>query len=38
VGTAPVVFPGGHGGFNRSEWEASDPDAFAATLREILSA
>ena len=38
LGTEPVVFPGGHGGFNRSEWEPSDPDAFAATLREILSA
>ena len=37
LGTAPVAFAGGHGGFNRSEWEPSDPDAFAATLREALA-
>jgi pimeloyl-ACP methyl ester carboxylesterase len=32
LGTSPVTFPGGHGGFLSGE-----PDAFAATLREILS-
>ena len=37
LGTTPVAFAGGHGGFNRSEWEPSDPDAFAATLREALT-
>jgi len=37
LGSEVVVFPGGHGGFNRSEWDpTSDPDAFAAKLREIL--
>jgi pimeloyl-ACP methyl ester carboxylesterase len=36
LGATPVVFPGGHGGFFTSEWEPSDPDAFAAKLREIL--
>ena len=36
LGGEVVKFPGGHGGFNRSEWEPSDPDAFAAKLREIL--
>jgi pimeloyl-ACP methyl ester carboxylesterase len=38
LGTDVVPFPGGHGGFNRSEWEPSDPDAFAAKLRAILDA
>ena len=38
LGTEPVKFPGGHGGFNKSEWEPSDPDAFAAKVREILDA
>ena len=38
LGTEPVAFPGGHGGFNRSEWEPSDPDAFAAKVHEILDA
>ncbi len=38
LGAEPVMFPGGHGGFNTSEWEPSDPAAFAATLREILDA
>lgn len=37
LGTQPVLFSGGHGGFNRSEWEPSDPDAFAATLRDALA-
>ena len=37
LGTTPVVFPGGHGGFNQSEWDpTSDPRAFAAKLREVL--
>jgi pimeloyl-ACP methyl ester carboxylesterase len=36
LGAQVVMFPGGHGGFNKSEWEPSDPDAFAAQLREIL--
>lgn len=37
LGSRPVAFAGGHGGFNRSEWEPSDPDAFAATLRGALA-
>jgi pimeloyl-ACP methyl ester carboxylesterase len=38
LGTAPVTFPGGHGGFMGGEHGiAGDPDAFAATLREVLS-
>jgi pimeloyl-ACP methyl ester carboxylesterase len=32
LGGQPVPFPGGHGGFG------SHPDAFAATLREVLAA
>jgi len=36
LGSTPVVFPGGHGGFGTSEWEPSDPDAFAAKLRDLL--
>ena len=37
LGLEVAVFPGGHGGFNRSEWDpTADPDAFAATLRQIL--
>jgi pimeloyl-ACP methyl ester carboxylesterase len=36
--TAPVIFPGGHGGFARNEYErTNDPDAFATTLRTILA-
>ncbi|WP_150245420.1 alpha/beta fold hydrolase [Nocardiopsis quinghaiensis] len=31
LGTAPVAFPGGHGGF------ADDPEGFAAVLRGVLS-
>jgi pimeloyl-ACP methyl ester carboxylesterase len=38
LGSTPVVFPGGHGGFFSSEWEPSDPPAFAAKLRELLDA
>jgi len=37
LGSEVAVFPGGHGGFNRSEWDpTADPDAFAAKLHEIL--
>jgi pimeloyl-ACP methyl ester carboxylesterase len=37
LGSEVIVFPGGHGGFNKSEWDpSSDPEAFAAKLREIL--
>ncbi|CAA9577634.1 MAG: hypothetical protein AVDCRST_MAG86-2368 [uncultured Truepera sp.] len=32
LGSAPVVFPGDHGGFS------SDPEAFASCLHEVLSA
>ncbi|WP_402463307.1 alpha/beta fold hydrolase [Isoptericola aurantiacus] len=38
LGTRPVVFPGDHGGFARSEWSPdNDPAAFAARLREVLA-
>jgi hypothetical protein len=33
-----VIFPGGHGGFLGGEFGyEGDPDAFAVTLREVLS-
>jgi len=39
LGTTPIVFPGGHGGFLPVEWgQGGDPDAFAARLREVLTA
>jgi pimeloyl-ACP methyl ester carboxylesterase len=39
LGTKPVIFPGGHGGFNKSEWDPSgDLEGFAAKLREVLAA
>jgi len=39
LGTVPVIFPGGHGGFMGGEYgQQGDPDAFAAKLREVLSA
>jgi pimeloyl-ACP methyl ester carboxylesterase len=39
LGTTPVVFPSGHGGFLGGEYgQRGDPDAFAATLREVLTA
>jgi pimeloyl-ACP methyl ester carboxylesterase len=39
LGTKPVIFPGGHGGFNKNEWDPSgDPEGFAAKLREVLAA
>ncbi len=38
LGTSPVVFPGGHDGFLGAEHGGSgDPDAFAATLRDVLA-
>ena len=39
LGTAPVVFPSNHGGFLGGEYGMrGDPDAFAATLRQVLAA
>ena len=38
LGTPPVTFPGGHDGFLGGEFgRTGKPDAFAATVREILS-
>jgi pimeloyl-ACP methyl ester carboxylesterase len=38
LGTTPVIFPSGHGGFLGGEYgQAGDPDGFAAKLREVLS-
>ena len=35
--SAPVAFPGGHGGFLGGEYgQTGEPDAFAATLRTVL--
>jgi pimeloyl-ACP methyl ester carboxylesterase len=37
LGTPPVTFPGDHGGFLGGEYgQTGEPDAFAATLHEIL--
>lgn len=37
LGTEPVTFPSGHGGFLGNEYgQPGDPDGFAATLREVL--
>jgi hypothetical protein len=37
LGTTPVTFPGDHGGFLGGEYgQTGEPDAFAATLREVL--
>jgi hypothetical protein len=37
LGTTPVTFPSGHGGFLGGEYgQAGEPDAFAAKLREVL--
>jgi pimeloyl-ACP methyl ester carboxylesterase len=37
LGTAPVTFPGGHDGFVGGEYGGmGEPDAFAATLRNVL--
>ncbi len=39
LGTQPVTFPGGHDGFLGTEYgRMGEPDAFAATLREVLGA
>jgi pimeloyl-ACP methyl ester carboxylesterase len=39
LGTAPVTFPGGHDGFAGGEYgRTGQPGAFAATLREVLTA
>jgi len=38
LGVAPVTFPGDHGGFMGGEYgQAGEPDAFAATLHEVLN-
>lgn len=38
IATAPVTFPGGHDGFLGGEYGGmGEPDAFAATLREVLA-
>lgn len=37
LGTVPVIFPSGHGGFLGGEYgQTGDPDGFAATLRQVL--
>lgn len=39
LGTAPVVFPDGHGGFLGNEYgQPGQPEAFAAALRGVLGA
>ena len=39
LGTKPVLFPSGHGGFLGGEYgQSGQPDAFAAKLREVLAA
>src|SRR6266704_267704 len=39
LGTEPVTFPSGHGGFLGGEYgQSGEPDAFAARLREVLTA
>ncbi|MDQ2964512.1 MAG: alpha/beta hydrolase [Chloroflexota bacterium] len=38
LGTNPVTFPSNHGGFLGGEYgQTGDPDAFAATLRQVLT-
>jgi len=38
LGTEPVVFPSGHGGFLGGEYgQTGEPDAFAAKLRQVLT-
>jgi pimeloyl-ACP methyl ester carboxylesterase len=38
LGTEPVIFPGGHGGFLGDEYgQPGDPEAFARALREVLA-
>ena len=37
LGTAPVVFPSGHGGFLGNEYgQPGQPEAFAAALHSVL--
>ena len=38
LGTEPVIFPSGHGGFMGGEYgqPGGEPEAFAAKLREVL--
>jgi hypothetical protein len=39
LGTDPVTFPSGHGGFLGGEYgQTGEPDAFAAKLREVVEA
>ena len=39
LGAPPVIFPGGHDGFLGGEYgQTGEPDAFAAKLREVLTA
>lgn len=39
LGTEPVIFPGGHGGFLGGEYgQSGKPDEFAAKLRAVLGA
>ena len=39
LGTKPVIFPSGHGGFLGDEdGQPGQPDAFAAKLRDVLAA
>jgi pimeloyl-ACP methyl ester carboxylesterase len=39
LGTTPIPFPSGHGGFLGGEYgQAGEPDAFADTLRRVLAA
>jgi pimeloyl-ACP methyl ester carboxylesterase len=39
LGSEPVIFPSGHGGFLGGEYgQTGQPDAFAAKLREVLAA
>jgi pimeloyl-ACP methyl ester carboxylesterase len=38
LGTTPVTFPGDHGGFLGGEYgQTGEPDAFAATLHQVLA-
>jgi hypothetical protein len=38
LGTTPVTFPSHHGGFLGGEYGMTgDPDAFATTLRQVLT-
>jgi pimeloyl-ACP methyl ester carboxylesterase len=38
LGSSPVTFPGGHGGFLGGEYgQTGEPDAFAAQLRDVLA-